>query len=419
MAAGRVHIVGAGLAGLAAAVRLAVLGHRVVLYEAAPQAGGRCRSYFDGELGCRIDNGNHLLLGANRTALDYLDSIGAASTMVGPATPSFDFCDLASGERWTVAPGSGRLPWWILAARRRVPGSRPRDYLKILKLRRAGAEDTIADRLDPADPLFRRLWQPFAVAVLNTEIEAGSAQLLWHALAESFGAGGAALRPLVPRLGLSESFVDPALSLLAVQGAELRFGARLRGVSLADGKARQLDFDGGAVPLGERDSVILAVPSAVAGRLIPDLVVPDEFRGILNAHFRIEPPAEMPLVLGVVGGTAEWIFRKPGVVSVTVSAADRLLEKPADELAALVWRDVAAACRLAAGMPPWRIVKEKRATFAATPAQLRRRPGPHTGWGNLFLAGDWTETHLPATIEGAIRSGRSAAALAEACARND
>ena len=185
MATARVHIVGAGLAGLSAAVRLVGLGHRVVLHEAAPQAGGRCRSYFDSELGCRIDNGNHLLLSANLAALDYLSSIGATGTMTGPAEPRVDFCDVTSGARWTLAPGTSRLPWWIFDRSRRIPGSRVGDYLRIAALRKAGPDETIVNRLDTTNPLFERLWRPFAVAVLNTEVEAASAALLWQALAET------------------------------------------------------------------------------------------------------------------------------------------------------------------------------------------------------------------------------------------
>ena len=107
------------------------------------------------------------------------------------------------------------------------------------------------------------------------------------------------------------------------------------------------------------------------------------------------------------------MFRKSGILSVTVSAADRLVDVSAEALAALLWRDVARAYDLGnAALPPWRIVKEKRATFAATPAELRRRPPAQTRWRNLFLAGDWTATGLPATIEGAIRSGETAGRLA-------
>src|SRR5438067_1017864 len=158
--AGQVHVVGAGLAGLAAAVALADSGRPVTLYEAAQHAGGRCRSYFDVELGCRIDNGNHLLLAGNRAAMAYLGRIGAMATVEGPGEPAIPFADLATGERWMLRPNQGRLPWWILDSSRRVPGTSAGDYLAGLRLRAASEDATVAGLLDPHSILYRRLWQP-------------------------------------------------------------------------------------------------------------------------------------------------------------------------------------------------------------------------------------------------------------------
>ncbi|HXA69865.1 MAG TPA: hydroxysqualene dehydroxylase HpnE [Stellaceae bacterium] len=406
----RVHVVGAGLAGLAAGLHLAEAGRSVVLHEASPQAGGRCRSYLDATLGCRIDNGNHLLIAGNSAAMAYLDAIGARDTLVGPAKPAYPFLDIATGERWTVRPNTGRIPWWIWSPSRRVPGTAARDYLQAFPLRRARAEATVSAMLTD-DTLFRRLWQPLAVAALNTEAEAGQALLLSRVLGESFGRGGAACRPLVPREGLSESLIDPALARLSMLGASVRLRARLRAVDPAGSRLSALDFDDGRVELGPEDAAVLAVTAPVAARLLPGLTAPDEFRAILNAHYRIGAPADAPLFIGLVGGTAEWVFRKREVLSVTVSAADRFMETPAEELAQVLWRDVARAYDLPGEpLPPWQIVKERRATFAATPAQVARRPKTRTQWDNLVLAGDWTDTGLPATIEGAIRSGFAAAA---------
>jgi len=118
-----VHVVGAGLAGLAAAVRLAVhlagRGAGIVVHEAAGQAGGRCRSYVDSALGIKIDNGNHLVLSGNHATLAYLARIGAAERLVGPAEAEFPFVDLAQKQRWLLKPNPGRLPWWIFAQTRR------------------------------------------------------------------------------------------------------------------------------------------------------------------------------------------------------------------------------------------------------------------------------------------------------------
>ena len=406
----RVHVIGAGLAGLAAAVALTKAGRRAVLYEGAEHAGGRCRSYFDSELGVCLDNGNHLLLSGNRSALAYIEMTGAHGTFEPPGEAAIPFVDLASGERWRLWPNRGVLPWWIFRKDRRAPDSRARDYLAALRLRGADNEDAIVGRLNAKASLFRRLWEPVAVAALNTSAEAGSARLFWRILRETLGRGAEACRPLLPREGLSESFIDPALATLRAGGAQIRFGARLRAIECSGAQISRLNFDGGTVTLEAGDEVVLAVPAAIAARLVPDLVVPDDHAPIVNAHYRVEPVAGMPLFAGLVGGTAEWVFKKRGVISVTVSAADRIVDRPADELADLLWRDVAAAFDLPARpVPPARIVKERRATFRATPAQLRRRPPTRTRWNNLRLAGDYVDTGLPATIEGAIRSGLAAA----------
>jgi protoporphyrinogen oxidase len=164
----RVHVVGAGLAGLSAALRLSEAGVAVVLHEAARHAGGRCRSYLDATLGCRIDNGNHLLIAGNHASMAYLRAIGAADTLVGPREAAFPFLDLATSERWVLRPNVGRLPWWLFNAERRVAGTRPLDYFRALALAAARQDDTVADALDRDSVIFRRLWQPLAVAALNT-----------------------------------------------------------------------------------------------------------------------------------------------------------------------------------------------------------------------------------------------------------
>jgi squalene-associated FAD-dependent desaturase len=405
----RIHVIGAGLAGLSAAMLLVEGGKSVTIHEAGPAAGGRCRSYFDRELGRRIDNGNHLLLSGNRAAAAYLARIGASSSMTGPAAPVFPFIDRADGSRWVLRLDQGKIPFWIFDPRRRVPGTRWRDYLALLRLR--GARGTVAEALGQAGPLYRRLLEPLAIAALNTAPDVALAALMQAVVAQTLGAGGAACRPLLPREGLSESFIDPALDWLRARGAEVLFSHRMQFLERAGDHISVLGFADGAVTLGPADAVVLAVPAPVAASLLPDLTVPDAFEAILNLHYLADAPAPDAPFVGVVGGLAEWVFIKPGIVSVTISAANRLVDVPAEELAARVWPDVRAACpSLPAAMPAWRMVKEKRATFAATAVQQKRRPAVDgAGLANLALAGDWTGTGLPATIEGSIGSGETAA----------
>ncbi|GGC62121.1 hydroxysqualene dehydroxylase HpnE [Chelatococcus reniformis] len=407
-----VHVVGAGLAGLSAAVRLVEAGCRVVLHEAAPAAGGRCRSYYDPALDLVIDNGNHLLLSGNRTVLDYLGRIGAGDSLRGPASAAFDFADLASGARWRLRPNDGRVPWWLFDRSRRVPETRVRDYLAPLGVLRAPAHATVGEAMRCAGPLYERLWRPVLLAALNTDPKDGSARLAASILRETLGAGGQACRPLVAANGLSASFIDPALAYIAARGATIRFADRLRSIGLDGDRAATLDFTGsGAVALSSGETVLLAVPPWTARELLPGLEVPDAFRAIVNAHFRVKPPAGLAPVLGIVNGLTEWLFAYPQHLSVTISSADRLFDVPRETLAADIWREVAALTGLSDTLPPWQIVREKRATFAATPSQDARRPQARTRWTNVVLAGDWTQTGLPATIEGAVRSGYKAASL--------
>ena len=404
-----IHVIGAGLAGLAAALRLQEQGARVVIHEATDHAGGRCRSYYEPALETRIDNGNHLLLSGNHAAMDYLRRIGAENRLAGPAGAAFDFADLKSGERWQLRPNGGRLPWWILFPGRRVPGSHAADYLSISRLLRARPGATIGETIDCRGPLYERLWQPILLAALNTEPEPASAAMAAAILRESLMLGGKACRPLVAEGGLSAAFIDPAVEHLTRTSVEIRFNRRLRAIELAGDRAAALDFGGDKIALGANDAILLAVPAPVAAGLLPSITVPSEFRAIVNAHYKVTPPPGHPPIMAVVNGTVEWLFAFEGRLSVTISGADRLIDTDREVLARDLWAEVAKLTGLPAALPAWQIVKEKRATHAALPAEEAKRPGTQTDWRNLVLAGDWTRTGLPATIEGSIRSGNTAA----------
>jgi hydroxysqualene dehydroxylase len=408
---GVIHVIGAGIAGLSAAVRLVGDEREVIVHEAASFAGGRCRSYPDPTLGLVIDNGNHLLLSGNHEALDYLDRIGARDTLHDPGAAIFDFADLRSGERWRLDLSEGRIPWWLFDRKKRVPGTTFGEYFAPLGVFMKGRSATVRDTMACEGPLYERLWRPLLTSALNTDPPESSAALTAALLRETLAVGGKACHPLFAAHGLARSFIDPALAFLAARGSPVRFGDRLRAIRFEGERAIALDFDRAQQELGADDFVILSVPPWIASDLLPELTAPDEFRGILNVHFQIAPPFGQPAILGVVNAEIEWLFAFPDRLSVTISNADRLIDRPRDELAAKIWGEVAVLTGLAGNLPPWQIVKEKRATFAATPAQDAKRPDARTRWPNVALAGDWVQTGLPATIEGAVRSGYRAASI--------
>lgn len=411
MSHGTVYVIGAGLSGLSAAVAIAGKGRNVELIEAANQAGGRCRSYFDSTLGRTIDNGNHLVLSGNHATFDYLRAIGAERGLTGPNRAEFNFADLNTGKRWTITPNDGPLAWWVLSKTRRVPDTKPSDYLGMAGLMFANKRQRVQDAMTCKGVLWDRLLDPFLLAALNIKPEIGSAALAGAIVRETLAKGGRHYYPRIAEPHLASALVEPALAYLKARDATVRFGQRVRKLTLAPGRIAAFDV-GEETQLGPKDSVVLAVPPWVAAELIPGLKTPTDHSAIVNAHYLIAPPKGVPAIVGLIGGTAQWVFAFSDRVSVTVSGADQLVDLDRESLARTLWRDVAHVHGLSPELPPWQIVKEKRATFAATPEQDALRPNAATDYANLVLAGDWTQTGLPATIEGAIRSGHKAAQLA-------
>ncbi len=395
----KVHVIGAGLAGLAAACQLTEAGHQVVLFEAAKTAGGRARSHYDHQLGCRIDNGNHLLLSGNIATLSYLHRIGAKRSLTGPASPIFPFHDLRTGESWTLRLNQGSIPWWVFSPSRRVPGTRLHHYLGLLKLRKATQADLVAPLLASTGPLYTQLLELLAVSALNTSPQVAAAAALRSVFEETLELGGYATIPRYARVGLSETFVNPALDWLLHHGADIRLGERV-------------------TALTPTQATVLAVPPWAAAELVPGLVVPTEFESIYNLHFKYALPPGEAGFWGFLGGITEWVFAHSEVLSVTISAASRYVDFSPERIAAKVWGEIASAFALPPELPPHRVIWEKRATMLATPAQMARRPKTRTANPNLMLAGDWTDTGLPATIEGAIRSGNAAALALMATFKN-
>ena len=393
---GGIAVIGAGLAGLSCALQLSRAGYAVTVYEAAGHAGGRCRSFFDRTLQRTIDNGAHLMLGANRALDAYVRSIDAGAHL-NFHPPSFAFFDIGPDALRMVGVRFGGFPAGII----------PDGFRLLLSPRDA----TVSGRLSKSR-LFAPLWRPLSESVLNTPPEEASAALLSRVLRLVLAGGAKAARPRLAAHGLGPALIDPAVCALERSGCMLRYHQRLRG--LQNGHPV---FDGTEKT---HAATVLALPHHETRRLLPELPeIPSHC--IVNAHFRLDAPVRLPRdvpFLGLTGGTAHWLFARDDVLSVTVSAADALSACSNDEIAALLWDDASRALGLNASRLPMvrpsvrplvRIVRERRATIAQTPDTLRLRPEPGFYRDSLYLAGDWTDTALPCTIEGAIVSGEKAA----------
>jgi len=411
-----VHIVGAGLAGLAAGVSLAKRGVRVAIHEGAGHAGGRCRSFHDRLLDREIDNGNHFLLSGNRHSFAYLETIGASEQIIGPRTAAFPFVDVKTGARWTIDMNRGPVPWWILDASRRVPDTALTDYLPIARFAFAGPNATVADIVPTTGALYDRFWEPMTLAVLNTTPQKGQARLMWAVFRETFLKGADACSLRLAKNGLGKALVEPAVRYLSDRGAPIAFNRRLRTLTIENGRVRTLRFAGDDVELEAGDEVVLALPPAKLRGVLPALDPPGDEASIVNAHFRLRGPVSMPAgtpadcpLIGMLNSDAQWATVRDDLVSLTISAGHELGldDEAADALAPRLW--VEAQTALGLRNEPYdvaRIIKEKRATFDQSPEGVAKRlPAEVQGVANLVLAGDHTDTGLPATIEGSIRSG--------------
>lgn len=407
------HIIGAGVAGLSAALELAKAQYRVVLYEQTGHAGGRCRSFHDSTLDAIIDNGNHLLLSGNKSALSYLETVGALDELTGPERAEFPFVDVKSGQRWTIELNKGPMPWWILDKDRRVPGTRLSEYLTGLKLLSAGNR-TVKQLFAGQGALYERFWDPFTVGVMNTDPAEAAARLLTPVIRETLARGAEFSRPMISRRGLSFTFVDPALKWLAERGGDIRLNCRVAAIEDDGKRVTAINTGAGREEVKPGDVVVCALPAWFAGMVLGTITAPDAFVPIVNVHFRVDN-ARMPLmqhhVLGLLNSMSHWLFVRDDVASVTISAGDKVAAMDKSEILHTVWREIA----LEIGQDPDhmpgrnRVLTERRATFKGTVEQLSRRPQPSTKWRNLVLAGDWVDNGLPSTIEGSIRSGQTAA----------
>ena len=437
-------VIGAGFAGLSAAVALAQRGVRVTVLEGKPALGGRAYSFTDPDTGDFVDNGQHVLMGCYGETLDFLKQIGAYDQLVFHEDLEIE---MLAGPGQSATLKTARLPGPLhmtaallgyqhlnIAERMSVM----RGGLRLLAMRRFGGGElsrmTVAqlmDRLGQSEHARKCFWYPLSIATLNDEPEVSSAQLLAEVLKRAFFSRRRDSAFVYSRVGLSELYCTGAKQLIESAGGsvvshsivemlELGAGGGVASVRLRDGRRI------------ESSDFISTVPAPQLLRLLPENAIADPFFSrftglssspIICVHVWLDREVTDSPFIGFIGTTTQWLFNKrqifaqrgevhPGYLSFVISGARKLVDRSNQELLDIVTNDLHAMipASRAAKVVKSLVLKEKNATMAPDLRSHQLRPTAKTPIANFFLAGDWIQTGLPATIESAVISGRAAAA---------
>lgn len=391
---------------MAAAMEVLRLGGMAIIYEASPCPGGRCRSFDDPLLGNNIDNGTHLVLSANHTVRSLIRSCGAENAWV-QGSARFRFFDLDTGQSWAIHPNRGPVPWWLCIPSRRVPGVSFSGHLKLLHLLRTDIRPQDVECLVGAT-LFRNFVMPVALAITNTPFSLLSWDSLRRVLSKTFVHGAQAIAPLVPRTGYGADLIIPLACAIKKYGGQIHYESPVQQFLVSERRITAFLIRGRVITLGPNDKVIAALPVRAAQTLLPDIpALPTS--PIINAYFRLPCCVEDRFV-GIIGGVCDWIQVRGSLVSASIGTAHQLVHMQAGQLLSLLWQETVQILGLSGmQMPPARLIKEREATLMLTPTVNSQRQPTWTRWENVWLAGDWTATGLPCTLEGAALSGINAA----------
>ena len=393
MSTPKIHIIGGGIAGLSAAIFLKSQHYPVTVYESSKNAGGRCRSFYDDDLECEIDNGTHMILGCNQNVFDYLNLIGSAESLTA-YDPIYRFYNFETDQKWSL---DFHNVFRLLTSK--VPNVKKTDFLKLFGLMCA-AEDRDLSDLSPA--LYQNMIGPMEQAILNTANGEGQAKLLGAVLKKLICSMKKSATPYLAQESLKKSFVDPALEILK---QDFLYKHRLRDIAYEDDRVVSLTFDDQEVDV-KNDVVIFALPVQQVSKLLPGFTGPDKFESIINLHFK-NPGIDEAGFFGGVKGLCEWVFVHQNTISVTISAANRYKKLSQDQIKKNAWDEICQFFEIENPQPVCQLVWEKRATFYQSPDQVLKRPEAKTAYKNLYLCGDYVNTLLPSTLESTILSSRN------------
>jgi squalene synthase HpnD len=429
----KVVVLGAGYAGLSAASELVLRGHDVTLIEGRALLGGRAHSFVETKTGLTLDNGQHVLMGCYHATLGLLKNLGVKDRLYSPSSMQVPFIsEKGTSLLAATAPAPLHLLSALLGYRELSAADKMAAVGLALRLRfgmNPNANESVESwlrRWNQTPNIIRALWEPLCIAALNEPVATGSATLFATVIRQSFLGGAEDSTILLSRVGLSDLFAPEVKRLLEMCGSSLRLQAPVAGLRFEGTALREIKFNDGTTL--QPQAVVSALPWHVLRGLLPaESKLAQACREmddapIVSLHLWLDRPVLHEPFVGLLDSPVHWVFSREHIqgpdkgqeghiVTAVVSGARNLLEKTAVELEDLTMSELrrfipeAREARVLHRM----VYKARSATFAATPQTEPLRPGTQTEWTNLWLAGDWTNTGFPATIEGAIVSGLTAA----------
>ncbi len=433
----KVAVLGAGYAGLAAAVELTLRGHDVTLIEARAVLGGRAHSFLENKTGQWLDNGQHIFMGCYHATLGLLRQLGVEDRLYSPPTMAVPFLsERGRSSQTATLPAPLHLFSALLGFKEMKAADKLAAIGLALRLRcgqEPGAEETVQawlERWKQTPNSIRALWEPLCIAALNEPVATGSATLFATVIRRSFLASADDSRILLSKVGLSQLFGPEVRQLLAMCGGTLLVQAPVRELRFSGSRLHEIDLSDGTTLHPE--AVVSTLPWHVLRGLLPaESRLARACRQIGDApivslHLWMDRPVLEEPFIGFLDSPVHWVFSRdhihgaepnqPGhVITAVVSGARDLVDQTAAELEELTLRELSRFLpKVREAQVLHRMVyKARSATFAALPETEPVRPAAPTEWTNFWLAGDWTTTGLPATIEGAIWSGQHTAQVVD------
>ncbi len=406
----KVHIIGAGLAGLSTTVNAIKKNIDCEIYESSKIAGGRCRSFFDKKINLEIDNGNHLVFSANKNFLDFCESIGTLKTFKLIST-NLIFFDLNSSNKWEISFDKNIFKEIFYKCP--IPQTIFFDYLSFFKFLLVKSKTTVHELVGKSK-IYKTFWEPFTLAVMNTSPNFASAKVLSNVLKETIFKGKKNCLIYQPLENWEKSLIQPALKFIKKHNVQINYNETLKKVFIDQGKIKKLVFTTKEVEINSDDRVIFAIPPSNINKLFPDYSLPCDYNTILNIHYKVSSINQKLFkneISGFINTVSQWIFVKKDCISVTVSDANKFNTINSNDITEIVWEEICAFIGKKIPYLSSQVIKEKKATYIQSPKNNSLVQKFNNMKKNNIFAGDWTQNNLPCTIEASILSGKKAIEL--------